>query len=146
MDIETDLNSTFIWLVGLHLEAENRTYSFYADTPEHEKQILSELIQFLTARRDLSLLSYSGCRIEERMLAQRLAAHGLANEIASSIRDLYFDIHSCFAFPTQALTLKEVAKSCGFTWRDSGMDGFAVAALYGRRGRLAKQRKQMVIR
>jgi predicted RecB family nuclease len=43
------------------------------------------------------------------------------------------------------LTLKEVAKYCGFEWRASGMDGFAAAVLYGS-GKLTKARKRVLIR
>jgi predicted RecB family nuclease len=53
------------------------------------------------------------------------------------VQDVYFDIHNCVAFPTQELTLKDVAKHCGFEWRDSRIDGFAAAALYGS-GKLKK--------
>jgi predicted RecB family nuclease len=132
-------------LVGVHVEEENRTYSFYADTPKQEKRVLADMLDFLKSKPKLNLLSYSGCRVEQRMLDQRLAAYRLPRDVAESVRDIYFDIHACAAFPTQQLTLKEVAKYCGFEWRDSGMDGFAAAVLYGS-GKLTKARKRLLIR
>lgn len=42
LDIETDLGRTFVWLIGVHVEDENRSHAFFADTPEDEKQILGE--------------------------------------------------------------------------------------------------------
>jgi predicted RecB family nuclease len=41
--------------------------------------------------------------------------------------------------------LKDVAKHCGFEWRDSSIDGFAAAVLYGS-GKLKKATRQLVIR
>ena len=145
LDIETDMLSRFIWLIGVHVEGEDKTYSFYADTAKQEKRILTDMLDFLRARPQINLLSYSGCRMEQRMLSQRLAAYRLPSEIAQSIRDIYFDIHASVAFPTRGLTLKEVAKYCGFEWRDSGMDGFDAALIYGS-GKLPKAKKQMMIR
>ena len=99
LDIETDTLCKFIWLIGVHLEAENKTYSFYADKPQHERQILTDMLEFLRARPHLNLLSYSGCRMEQRMLSQRLAAYPLPTDVAQTVRDVYFDIHACVAFP-----------------------------------------------
>src|SRR5205823_1843095 len=114
---------------------------FYADTPKREKQILTAMLNFLRARPRVNLISYSGCRMEQRMLTQRLAAYRLPVEVAECISDVYFDIHKCVAFPTQELTLKDVAKHCGFVWRDPDMDGFGAALLYGS-GKLTKTKKR----
>jgi len=145
LDIETDLGGKFVWLIGLHVEDEDKTYSLYATSPRQEKQILSDMLQLFNERPDLNLLSYSGCRIEQNMLSQRLAAHDLAYHVANSIRDIYFDIHSCMAFPTQGLKLKDIAKWCGFRWRQSEMDGFKAAMLYGSSGNLTKADRRAVI-
>jgi uncharacterized protein len=83
--------------------------------------------------------------MEQRMLSQRLAAYQLPTDIAQSIRDIYFDIHACVAFPTRELTLKAVAKYCGFEWRDADMSGFDAALIYGS-GKLTNAKKQMVTR
>jgi uncharacterized protein YprB with RNaseH-like and TPR domain len=144
LDIETDLLCRFIWMVGLHLEDENRTYSFLACTPQQERRMLTDMLEVLNAKVGLNLLSYSGCRMEQRMLTQRLAAYRLPVDVASSIRDSYFNIHACAAFPTQGLTLKEIAGCCGFKWRNE-MNGFEAAALYGS-GKLSKAKKQMLTR
>src|SRR5208337_3377206 len=94
IDIETDPNSKFVWLVGLHIEEEARTYSFFANTPAHEPDILIELLQFLNARPGLQLLSYSNSAVEQRLLPQRLAAHGLPTGAVEHIRDIYYEIHA----------------------------------------------------
>ena len=106
--------------------------------------MLTDMLRLLDAKKGLSLLSYSGCQMEQRMLRQRLAAYRLTIDIALSIRDSYVDIHACAAFPTQSLTLKEIAQWCGFKWRDE-MSGFEAAALYGS-GKLSRAKKQRLIR
>jgi uncharacterized protein YprB with RNaseH-like and TPR domain len=145
LDIETHIQGKFIWLIGLHVENEDKTYSLYAANPQQEKQILIDMLRLLNERPGLNLLSYSGCRIEQNMLSKRLTAHDLPCLMAKSIRDIYFDIHSCMAFPTQGLKLKDIAKWCGFKWRQSQMDGYEAATLYGSSGNLTKAAKQEVI-
>jgi uncharacterized protein YprB with RNaseH-like and TPR domain len=145
LDLETHIQGEFIWLIGLHLENENKTYSLYAANPQQEKQILIDMLRLLNERPGLNILSYSGTRFEQRMIAKRLAAHDLAYHIAKSIRDIYHDIHSCMAFPTQGLKLKDIAKWCGFKWRQSEMNGFETAMLYGSSGNLTKAAKRKVI-
>jgi len=145
LDIETDAANSFIWLIGIHVEREGKTYSFYADTPKQEQRILMDLLNFMKAQPSLNLISYSGCRTEQRMLSERLAAYRLPVDVAKSVCDIYFDIHKGVAFPTQALTLKDVAKYCGFVWRDSEMDGFRAALLYGS-GNLTKTKSRGLIR
>ncbi len=144
IDIETDLNSRFIWLVGLHIEDEARTHSFFADTPRHEKDILSELSYFLAHRPELQLLSYSNCAFEQRLLPKRLSAHGLPTGAVESIRDIYYDIHACAAFPIGGTTLKDVSRFCGFKARHADLDGRRAALSYGS-GRPTKRLKQMLI-
>jgi uncharacterized protein YprB with RNaseH-like and TPR domain len=145
LDIETDVGGKFIWLVGIHAQDEGKSYALYADTPQDERQILSDMLRFIAMRGEINLISCSGSRFEQRLLTQRLSAHGLPTEVAQSIRDIYFDIHGCAAFPIQTLTLKDVAKWCGFKWRTS-LDGFDAALTYGSAGNLPKATKRLLIR
>jgi Icc-related predicted phosphoesterase/uncharacterized protein YprB with RNaseH-like and TPR domain len=144
IDIETDPNSEFIWLVGLHVEHESRTYSFFANTPAHEKEMLTELFQFLTGRPELQLLAYSNCAIEQRMLPQRFSANGLPTVPVEHIRDIYNEIHACAAFPVGNTKLKDIARWCGFKARHPGMGGWVAALSYGS-GKPNKRLKQMLL-
>jgi hypothetical protein len=90
--------SRFIWLIGVHVEGEDKTYSFYADGPKQEKEILTEVLDFLRTRPHLNLISYSGFRMERRMPSQKLAAHRLPTDAAQSIRDIYFHIYGCIPY------------------------------------------------
>lgn len=144
IDIETDLRGTFIWLVGLHLEAEARTYSFFAETPAHEKDIMTELLQFLSARPELQLLSYSNSAIEQRLLPQRFSVHGLQTAVVGRIRDIYYAIHACAAFPIEDTSLKEISRACGFKGRYPNFDGYDAARSYGS-GNLNERLKQKLI-
>ncbi|HET6842372.1 MAG TPA: ribonuclease H-like domain-containing protein [Candidatus Angelobacter sp.] len=146
LDLETDLGQKSIRLVGLHLEDENQSVAFYADTQQDEKQILSDMLQFVQTMPDLNVLSYSGSRFEKRVLLRRLAAYEMPISFAHSIRDIYSDIHASVAFPVTGLGLKEIAAYCGFKWRDSGMDGFKIGIICGSSGKLTKANKRMVIR
>jgi len=144
IDIETDPNSKFIWLVGLHVGDEARTYSFFANTPAHEKEMLTELSVFLNGRPELQLLSYSNCAIEQRLLPQRFSAHSLPTDAIEHIRDIYNEIHACAAFPIESSKLKDIARWCGFKARHPDMDGWDAALSYGS-GKPNKRLKQMLL-
>ena len=144
IDIETDLNGKFIWLVGLHVEEEARTYSFFAKTPAHEQDALTKLFQFLTARPELQLLSYSNSSVEQRLLPQRFSAYGLPPAVVGRIRDIYYAIHASAAFPLQTTTLKEISRWCGFRARHPDIDGFGAALSYGS-GNPNKRLKQKLL-
>lgn len=144
LDIETDLKGNLVWLVGVHVEDEDKSYAFYARAPRDERATLREAIEFLASKDDLNILSYSGSHFEERILRKRLAAHGLPTTVVDRISDTYFSIHSCAAFPAQRATLKDVAKCCGFKWREPEMNGFEAALRYGS-GKLAKSDAQVLI-
>jgi Icc-related predicted phosphoesterase/uncharacterized protein YprB with RNaseH-like and TPR domain len=144
VDIETDLNSNFIWLIGLHIEDEAKSYSFFANTPQDEGNILREFLDVLAQSPELTLLAYSNCRAEQRLLAQRLSANGLPTTVAENIADVYSAIHSCVVFPVQDTRLKTIAKCCGFLARHPDMEGFDAAISYGS-GRLTKKRKKLLL-
>jgi Icc-related predicted phosphoesterase/uncharacterized protein YprB with RNaseH-like and TPR domain len=144
IDIETDPNSKFVWLIGLHVEEEARTYSFFADTPAHEKDTLTSLLQFLNGRPELQLLSYSNSAVEQRLLLQRFSAHNLPTVAVQHIRDIYYEIHSCAAFPVENSTLKDISRWCGFKARYPDMDGWGAALSYGS-GKPNKRVKQMLL-
>lgn len=144
LDIETDLNGKFIWLIGIHIESSNATRSLYAETPADERYVLEELLRLCESHPELNLLCYSNSRFEQRLLSQRLSAYGLPIDVTRSIRDIYFDIAACAAFPTQQLGLKDIASWCGFKWRNGNMTGFDAAVLYGS-GKLTPPRKRLLI-
>ena len=144
IDIETDLSQTFIWLVGIRLEKQARTYSFFADTPAREETMLLRLLAFLHAKPGLQLLSYSNCAFEQRVLPKRLTANRLPTAAVQSIQDIYNDIHQSVAFPFKSTTLKEVSRWCGFQARHPDMQGFEAAVMYGS-GALRKPTKQKLI-
>lgn len=144
IDIETDRNGKFIWLVGLHLEGEARTYSFFANTPADERGILTELLQFLNGKPELQLLSYSNSTVEQRLLPQRFSAHGLPTVAVEHVRDIYYEIHACAAFPVENTTLKDISRWCGFKARHPDMTGLDAALSYGS-GNPNKRVKQVLL-
>lgn len=89
------------------------------------------------------MLSYSNCAFEQRVLTQRLAAHGLSKDAVGRIRDIYREIHASTAFPVESMTLKDVARCCKFQARHD-MTGFEAAVLYGS-GKLNKKTKKMLL-
>lgn len=125
IDIETHPNSEFIWPVGLHTEEGAQTYSFFAETPANEKDMLTAVLQFLDARPELQLLSYSNSAVEQRLLPNRLSAYNLPTVSVERIRDIYSEIHASAAFPVQTMKLKDISRWCGFRAHSRGMSDLA---------------------
>jgi Icc-related predicted phosphoesterase len=144
IDIETDLRQEFIWLIGLFIEQEARMYSFFAQHPGREPDVLIGLLKPLEGRPRLQLLSYSNCAFEYRVLRRRLAAYGLRDGNVEHIRDTYQDVHGSVAFSVRGTTLKDIALWCGFRARYPEMNGFGAAAYYGI-GNLSRAMRQKLI-
>jgi hypothetical protein len=101
-------------LIGLHLESEDRTHVFFAETSKEEKQILGDMLRLLQPTAAINLIGYSVSLWQRQVLSKRLAFHRLPIGIARSIRDIFFEIEDCFAFPIPRLGLMQVAEWCGF--------------------------------
>jgi hypothetical protein len=135
-----------IRLVGLHLESQGRTKILLAETANDEKQVLLKMLRLLAPFSGLNLICYSGGLWQQQLLSRRLACHGLPTRITQSIKDIYFDVESCLAFPSRRLGLREVAECCGFRWRCDQGSGNGGMGICGASQAFTKTQKQKLVR
>lgn len=130
LDIETDLDQSYIWLVGLCVGREGRYIGFFAETPKNEKKILVQFLNFMGRHPTPNLLSCSGSQFEERVIRNRLSYHGLDTSICDRIVDLNPIISSSVALPIQSGRVKEIAGFFGYRYKHPDLSGFQVGSLY----------------
>lgn len=130
LDIETDLASNYIWLIGLSVGTDGKYHGFLAESPEKEKTILHDFLRFMESHPHATLLTCSGSRFEERVIRTRLTFYGLPTAVCDRIIDLYQTISRAVALPTDSCRVKEIGAFFGYRYKHSDLDGFTVALLY----------------
>lgn len=133
LDIETDLQQSYTWLVGVATEESNEVRQFFAPHPSKEGEMLRELIIFLATGADHTVVHYSGNQFDKRILKERMESHGLTPppSLLQSV-DCLPDLRRTLALPTRGLTLKEAVEYLGYRFAYPELDGLDVALEYER--------------
>jgi len=130
LDIETDLNQKYIWLIGICVGGKGKYRGFFAESPKEEKKILRDFLRFMESHPEAKLLTCSGSRFEERVIRSRLTFHGLSTAVCDRTIDLYQDISQTVALPTTSCQVKEIGAFFGYRYKHPDLDGYRVASLY----------------
>jgi len=129
-DIETDVDCQRVWLIGILIDDEFR--QLYADSWEQEKTILEEFISVLEQNPDRSLISYSCTNFDHRVILGALRRHELDTDIMERFThiDIGTLLNRCFIFPNQSFALKELGVYLEYPFKNSDLNGLAVALSY----------------
>jgi Icc-related predicted phosphoesterase/uncharacterized protein YprB with RNaseH-like and TPR domain len=130
LDIETDLDQTYIWLIGLCVGEEGEYRGFFADSPADERRILELFLGHAERYPGSSVLTCSGSRFEERMIRKRLSSLGFPTLVCERMTDLHQTISTAVALPTPSCRVKEIGAFFGYRYKHPDLDGFRVASLY----------------
>lgn len=131
LDIETNLQQSYTWLVGVASEEGNEVRQFFAPHPDEEGEMLQELSAFLTTVADHSVVHFSGTQFDRRILVQRMENYDLLPPPALlRSTDSLFALRPCLVLPSRSLKLKEAAECLGYHFAHSDLDGFMVAYEY----------------
>lgn len=131
LDIETDLQQSYTWLVGVASDEGDEVRQFFAPHPSKEGEMLQELSAFLLAMADRSVMHYSGHQFDRRVLVQRMESYGLNPPLALlQSTDCLPNLRRCLALPSRSLGLKEAAECLGYHFAYSDLNGFMVAYEY----------------
>lgn len=130
LDIETYRWTPGVWLIGACAGRHGEYRAFFAQTPENEKRILLDFLDFVRCYPGASILTCSGSNFEERNLRERLSYYGLATSGCARIIDLHWVIQRSVALPTQSYRVKEIGEFFGYRYKHPDLDGFTVASLY----------------
>jgi predicted RecB family nuclease len=131
LDIETDLQQSYTWLVGVAEEEGDEVHQFFASHPSEEGDMLRELAVFLKARAGHSLVHFSGFNFDRNVIVRRMESHGIVTPVPllQSI-DCLPELRRSLALPTKGMGLKEAVECLGYRFAHPDLDGFGVAYEY----------------
>lgn len=136
IDMENDPESGIVYMWGVRT-AENGYHAFadWSGSPEGEAQVFAEFWAWLQSElaNPVHTVAYCYTGAEERCLRYLADKHaGVAGVPAMSDIDALvngshwsdlFDFVKTVAWPTESLSIKYIARECGFAWRDSSPSG-----------------------
>lgn len=139
LDIETDLQHSFTWLVGIADEESDKVSQFFASTPGKEREILLELAAFLSDKEGHRLVHFSGRSFDYRILSQRMEYHGIAlpRPLSQSV-DCLPTLRRSIALPSPGFSLTEAASDFGYEFSYPEIDGWRIAYEYQQNIQLGK--------
>lgn len=129
-DIETDIACKRVWLIGLQMD--DHFVQLYADNWEKEKEILFRFTQILAKYPNRTLISFSGTNFDYRVTLAAMLRHGMNTNYLSSHShiDLCTLLRRCYIFPNQRFALKDLGSFLEYPFKNSDLDGLAVALAY----------------
>ncbi len=132
IDIETDIQCRRVWLIGLLIDGVFT--QLYAESWGDEKRILEKFLTLLRRYEGYSLVSYSGTGFDIRVTLNACRRHGLDAYVLETFShiDLCTVLRRCFVFPYTSYALKELGGFLSYGFKQTGLDGLAVARAYQR--------------
>ena len=130
LDIETNLDQSLVWLVGIYSESRSEFKSFFAEDENEEKKVLSDLVKFASSEPQAAVGFYACTGFDRRVLESRLTANGLPTDLCGRMVDLCLPLRKAIAFPLKSYGIKSLAGYFGYEYSHPDLDGFGVALLY----------------
>ena len=132
IDIETDVQCRRVWLIGVLIDGVFT--QLYAESWEDERRILEEFLALLRRHEGYSLVSYSGTGFDYRVTLNACRRNGLDTGVLESFShiDLCTVLRRCFIFPQSSYGLKELGGFLRYEFKQTELDGLAVARAYQR--------------
>jgi Icc-related predicted phosphoesterase/uncharacterized protein YprB with RNaseH-like and TPR domain len=130
LDIETNLDQSLVWLVGVYSEKRMTFRSFFARNESEEKKILTDLVEFVASEPEAHIGFYACTGFDRRVLESRLAENGLPIDLCNRMIDLCLPLRKAVAFPLKSYGIKSLAGYFGYEYTHPDLDGFGVAILY----------------
>ena len=105
---------------------------FFAESPDEVEANLLEFLRWAKTLEDP--VFYHWHFYEKTQLTKMVEYYGIDSDLANVVTDNMVDLSpaatNTFAFPCYGQTLKDVAKSLGFSWRQDDVTGVGSMALY----------------
>ena len=131
LDIETDVEQSVVWLVGVYSERSQQFRSFFANDPKEERKILLQLSEFGRDGVEEDPIYYYSCNnFDKRVLEARFRAYVMEQNITQRMVDLCPRIRNAVALPLKSYSLKDLARYFDYQYKHLGLDGWAVALMY----------------
>ncbi len=126
-DIESDPLRDFDYLLGvLCVENGRESYhSFFAASPDQEKEMWNEFVAFIERHMDAPIYHYGW--FEQEVVQRFMVRYGisaLAKEaLERNMIDLLEQLRPAVIFPLPFYSLKDIGAYLGFTWRSEDASG-----------------------
>ena len=130
LDIETDYDHTYIWLIGLCAGDGGEYHGLFAESPADEKAILLDFLRFMEQHPEADIVTCSGSRFDKRTMRSRLSFYNLSTTWCDRMIDIHPAICRGVALPIKSEGVKDVGRSFGYRYKHPGLDGVRVASLY----------------
>lgn len=131
LDIETDIQQSYTWLVGVAADEGDEVHQFFAPHPSKESEMLRELTTFLAANAEHSVMHFSGFNFDRSVLMQRMESHGITPPPSlSQSTDCLIVLRPCLALPSPSLGLKEAVECLGYRFAYPELGGWQVGYEY----------------
>ncbi len=130
LDIETNLDQSLVWLVGVYSESRREFRGFFAKAESEEKKILADFLRFMALEPNSAIGFYACTGFDKRVLESRLSEHGLPTEVCERMFDLCIPLRKAVVFPLKSYGIKSLSTYFGYEYKHPELDGFAVAQMY----------------
>jgi predicted RecB family nuclease len=126
LDVESDPNAGFVYLIGLIVEENGleRRYSFWADNKTQELEIFEQFVAEVTRHEDFIVFCYGNY---ERALITRIGkvakSKVLVDKILNALVNTLSLVYAHIYFPTYSNSLKEIGRCVGCSWTESDASG-----------------------
>jgi len=130
-DIETDLPQSIVWLIGIYNPKNSEFRQFFAKNAAGEKRMLKDFCHYMEKNDIQSIISFSGCKFEERVLKNRLRECKLSKyrklindtDIGTWVQNNVFCTASSYK-------LKDLASVLGYGFKHKEISGYDVGVFY----------------
>jgi len=142
LDIETNLTSDLVWMIGIYDTEKNKIIQFVAHKPSDEKIILKQFLDYVKSYKG-KIYTFSATKFDERVIKKRMQHHKIKYSILPKFVDLAFDIIRCYAFPFKSYGLKHISDYFEYDFKHPDISGMWVAIEYLRTYQETKNKKLM---
>lgn len=129
LDIETNRDQSFCWLIGIGSDEDDTVTQFKASSIEEERQMLHSMVKHVDSFQDFSILHFGS--FDRRVLKNRLKFYKIAIPPVLELSiDVYQELYYSIALPILTYSLTEVAKYFGYSFIFPRMDGRYMLNIY----------------
>jgi Icc-related predicted phosphoesterase len=149
-DLETDLECSSIWLIGVIID--QTVYQFISKNWKEEREILEKFVSLLKDHPNKALCCYSATYYDFRALnnvSQKHPKLGLHEALKGRVWiDLCLELKKVYISPI-GYKLKEFAKHVGYNFQHNNLDGLGLATTYismvNEHGKINQEFKQLAL-
>jgi predicted RecB family nuclease len=126
-DIETDLENKNVFMIGCYVSSTREFKQFFEK--KSQKKLLKEFIKYVDGFPNHSLVSFSNCYFERRVLTGVCERESIRTTRFTSEIDLGIPISSLLIGDYRGYSVKTLGEDLGFS-RQSTLDGLQVGQQY----------------